>query len=159
MKLTRGSLAVLAIMAAFSPSAASAVTFTISGDLDPTTTFTIPQNPIPTSFDLGNDFGIAPDNQVTNGVPVSLSYYFYSDAALGGLSDSFGYYNLFGPQLYTGPESSPTFTAGTFTFYNGNNGNADTVTVSVPELSTWAMMLAGFAGLSFVTTRRKLQAA
>jgi hypothetical protein len=42
--------------------------------------------------------------------------------------------------------------------YTGFYGTIDTITVNVPELPTWAMMLLGFAGLGFAfpQSRRKV---
>jgi hypothetical protein len=91
---------------------------------------------------------------------INLSFYSSYPSGLGsnaGLSDAV-YYNLFGPQLYGGFEFHPTFVPGIYTgFYNEYTGNYDTVTLTVtnvPEPSTWAMMLAGFAALGFVGYRR-----
>ena len=47
-----------------------------------------------------------------------------------------------GDQVYTGPETAPTFAPGVFAMNNGS------LTVSpVPEPATWAMLLVGLAGL------------
>jgi hypothetical protein len=65
---------------------------------------------------------------------------------------------LFAGQMYSGPEASPVFGVGSFSGLDFNNDlNLATVTFTVdsavPELSTWAMMLTGFAGLGFVGYR------
>ena len=54
-----------------------------------------------------------------------------------------------GPRIYTGTEVNPIFSPGVFVLVSG------TLTVTaVPEPSTWAMMLAGFAGLAYAGHRR-----
>jgi hypothetical protein len=42
---------------------------------------------------------------------------------------------------------------------NGEIFSLDTVAPAVPELSTWAMMILGFAGVGFLAYRRKNQMA
>jgi hypothetical protein len=68
-----------------------------------------------------------------------------------------------GPQVYTGPESAPVFSAGSFTgLYDPipptSSGGVLTFTVVVPELSTWGMMLTGFAGLTAVAAGKRRRA-
>ena len=46
-------------------------------------------------------------------------------------------------------------TDGSIQQYTGLYGSIDTLAVNVPEPSTWAMMLLGFAGLGFAAYRRK----
>jgi hypothetical protein len=77
------------------------------------------------------------------------------NVATGGLfSTPDGYFVLFGPQAYTGPESAPVFQTGSYQGEDDfNNFAAATVTItslsrSVPEPSTWVMVLMGFAGLA-----------
>jgi hypothetical protein len=52
-------------------------------------------------------------------------------------------------------------TPGTYVYSWGTGAHADTLTIEigVPEPSTWAMTLAGFAGLGYVALRRKRRAA
>jgi hypothetical protein len=64
---------------------------------------------------------------------------------------------------YLGSFSSLGLTAGTYVYSFGSGADADTFTVDVvaspsltiPEPSTWAMMLAGFAGLGYAALRRR----
>jgi hypothetical protein len=49
-------------------------------------------------------------------------------------------------------------TPGTYVYTWGSGANADSVTINisaVPEASTWAMMLAGLAGLSYLGRRSR----
>ena len=76
----------------------------------------------------------------------------FSTAPLGG-------FYLAGPQAYAGSEAAPQFAPGSFSgLFEGELPSTLTFT-AVPETSTWAMMLAGFAGLgalSFRVRRRAL---
>jgi hypothetical protein len=60
-------------------------------------------------------------------------------------------------QMYSGSEASPVFGVGSFGGFDVSDQNNATVTFTAvnvaPELSTWAMMLTGFAGLGFVGYR------
>jgi hypothetical protein len=63
-----------------------------------------------------------------------------------------------GVQLFTGSTSNPTILTGTYSIYDVFNPQ-DPVTLvittaAVPEPSTWAMMILGFAGLGFMAYRR-----
>jgi PEP-CTERM motif len=60
-----------------------------------------------------------------------------------------------GPTLYTGPESAPIFRAGDFLV----STESLTGTAAVPEPSTWAMMLIGFAGLGYASRRASRKSA
>jgi hypothetical protein len=59
--------------------------------------------------------------------------------------------------MYSGSEASPVFGVGSFGGFDVSDQNNATVTFTAvnvaPELSTWAMMLTGFAGLGFVGYR------
>lgn len=64
-----------------------------------------------------------------------------------------------GPDLFTGNPGDPVFTLGSFNLSNPFFGQNDVLTISavaaVPEPSTWAMMILGFAGVGFMAYRRK----
>jgi hypothetical protein len=71
---------------------------------------------------------------------------------------------LTGSQVFTGPLQNPTFLIGSFDFYSGvfHQGhhlltitNVAPIASGVPEPSTWAMMILGFAGIGFLAHRRK----
>jgi hypothetical protein len=140
------------------------VLFTIKGG-DPTATFELPLSPIPGIYDPGYYFVIYPVPVNIGGSPQTADdILFGSSTYVGGfdltVTNSFGYalfndsgYGAAAPLYYSGPESSPTFIPGVYSNqYNYSTGQIDTVTVTTvgaPEPSTWAMMLLGFAGLSF----------
>ena len=83
--------------------------------------------------------------------------------------DSFLPSGFAGPPLMTGTDENQhsglqLFPFYFFTVFPGNSGNVLIANVSaevpgVPEPSTWAMMLLGFAGLSFAFHRRQARAA
>jgi hypothetical protein len=161
--------------------ATSYVQITIAGAGDPTTVFIVPASPTPnyyytdySDYPFSGFFVLGPITAITNGSPVTDTYYFFTFADGGGLADTAGYYNIlgrspdssyrYGIQIYTGPESHPTFTSPGFweawgpVFYNSYTDHYDTISISltsVPEPSTWVMMLAGFTALGFAAARRK----
>jgi hypothetical protein len=62
--------------------------------------------------------------------------------------------NLLGPQLFSGSTENPVFSVGSFSLQNFDESDAGVITFSaVPEPSTWAMMLLGFAGLGLAGYR------
>lgn len=64
-----------------------------------------------------------------------------------------------GPDLSTGDPADPVFKLGSFNLRNPFFGQNDVLTISavtaVPEASTRAMMILGFAGMSWMAYRRK----
>ncbi len=155
MNIKALSLGLTLASAAVSSGHATEILFTVTGG-DPTTTFELPAMPTPDGFNL--DFGFNFDSvpAVYGGSAIILSdLIFYNSFLSGGFQDD-NFFDLQGWQLYSGPESSPTFTPGVYTgMYNVYDGATDTVTLTaVPEVSTWAMLLAGFAGLGFAAYRR-----
>jgi hypothetical protein len=93
---------------------------------------------------------------VTNGASTdgSFSYVLFTDTRGDGgftllsVSDT----AVFGPQLFTGTLTAPIFSTGAFAMNSGNG--TLTVTAAIPEPSTWAMMIAGLAGLGALYRRR-----
>lgn len=73
-----------------------------------------------------------------------------------------GFTQYASPDLFTGSAADPQFILGTFSLNSITSGPA-TLTISavaaVPEPSTWAMMILGFAGVGFMAYRRRNQAA
>ncbi len=113
------------------------------------------QDSDPTPLSYGAEVTTIPIWDVT-GDAVSPPYINYHP--LNGVLD--GGFDLFtGTQIYTGPESAPVFSVGSYTglgLPGLSTGGVLTFT-AVPEPSTWAMMLAGFVGLGVLTaaTRRR----
>jgi PEP-CTERM motif-containing protein len=121
-----------------------------------TFTWGLPSTPSVTSDNVcsGTMFTL-PDISVSmNGGPAILGIMdFYSTSDSGGLDFYVGdyyYMNIYGPQLYSGPETSPTFLAGTFTsltdYGNGNilmTGGTLQVCNAVPEPSSLLLLMIG----------------
>lgn len=163
MKIKVVVVAIGLVLGLAAPAVARAqeVLFTISGTGgDPDATFVLPQNPSPDFIAPGVYFGFFSVPATIEGSPSDLfGLDFYNISDEGGLLDQ-SYYSLTGVQLYTSPEDSPMFLPGVYSMYNDVTGNTDIVTLTaVPEISTWAMILAGFVGLGFAAYRGNYTAA
>ena len=97
-----------------------------------------------------------------SGQPVSMSVFDSGDNLIETLQLSDGNFNLFGAPGWTGlvigfQESSAEITKIVYT--NGEIAVRDisilSSTSAVPEPSTWAMMILGFAGIGLMAYRRK----
>ena len=65
-----------------------------------------------------------------------------------------------GPQAYTGSEAAPQFAPGAiYGLFEGDANVPSLLIFSVPEPSTWALMLAGFASLGVWSFRMRRQGA
>jgi hypothetical protein len=145
---------------------ATEVQFTITGG-DRTATFELPLSPTPTFGIPGVFFSILSVSAVVGGSPTTLSNLTFWDAGLGGGFVADDLFNFSG-QFYTGSETSPTFLPGVYTsLLNADTNKIDTVTVkelpttvshpppvTVPEPSTWAMLLLGFLSLGYAGYRK-----
>ena len=162
-----GALAAMSI----SPANATLYDFVLTGSQ--TAEFQI-ESSTPTSFTLGNpsfDLGqVHYDNVhgtyagVTQTASVSFGEGFvYAINISGtGLTSGLapGFFQFGGPQLYTGLTSDPQFILGAHVLSSPFSSIRDTLTISevtsaVPEPSTWAMMILGFAGIGFMAYRRR----
>ncbi len=76
-----------------------------------------------------------------------------SSYALGGLYDE-NLLDLSGLQYYSQTEGKPLFLLGVYSGTNEFDGNQTTLTISVPEPSTWAVMLLGL-GMVGISARRR----
>lgn len=126
-------------------------TFTLTGDA----TAQLELDSQPTPFDFTPDlvFRIENVSGVFNGqadTMAALNFYNATNDFGGFELASFTFETLTGPQLYSGPESAPTFLLGTYELkgFATKAGNY-TLTISaaagaVPEPTTWSMAIAGF---------------
>jgi hypothetical protein len=138
---------------------ASLLSFVISGADN--ASFTLDSNPVPDGLANVGHGAINPYflNVIgtLNGGPVTFDQItFYEPADFGGLYAG-PLFNLMGPQIFGNTNTAPSFAPGTFLLTELGTGAIETLTISaaVPEPSTWAMMLLGFAGIGFMTYRRK----
>lgn len=153
------TLAAIVTAAVFATGAAQASTllfsYSESGGLD--FSFEQSSNPTPISYTSGMVTEAPVSDWAGNIGP-------YSSIAWWSAMDNgmfiAGPYSVVGPQVYSGSESAPVFAPGIFAGTNHDSGLSGTLTVtSVPEASTWAMMLIGFAGLGFAGARTPRKAA
>jgi hypothetical protein len=104
---------------------------------------------------LGDLFGLGSGT-------VTLSAFDYLGNLLGSVSDVDNYPQGTGPVLTLNiariHSVSFSGTSGTVGFDNFQFGDL-TAVAPVPELSTWAMMILGFAGIGFMAYRRRNQTA
>ena len=126
-------------------------TWTLPGGV---ATWSQPSNPTPLDFLDGDFTAIA----VSNGTSTTGSFgavdFFSTEFGDGGLqiptfAQSVGY------QFYSGTEAAPIFAPGRFVTEDGGFVTITAAPPPVPEPSTWAMMLVGFAGLGYAAFRRK----
>jgi hypothetical protein len=156
--LGMAALVLASTWAAGGAQAATELAFTITGGGD-TLIFDLPQDPSPDAYALGDSFSFFNVTATFDGSKTELDEVDFlntSSNALDLIPDSFG--SFFGDQLYTGLESAPTFKIGSFDIGTGEMDYTLTIE-SVPEPSTWALMLLGFAGLGFAGYRRSVKAA
>ena len=97
----------------------------------------------------GGILGTASTISFGNGIFSSLSI----------TAPNLGFTQFSSPTLFTGSPSAPLFSTGSFTLINPFFGNGNLtispVIAAVPEPSTWAMMILGFAGVGYMAYRRK----
>jgi hypothetical protein len=109
-------------------------------ELGLTETFTVDSHPSVSGYSLRNDFELTGVLVTRNGVTTTDTLLFSSSNLGGGYSDAVAVpyipyvVNDFGPQLYTGAESSPTFIIGTTMGTDHETGMPYTLMIaSVPE--------------------------
>jgi PEP-CTERM motif len=161
------ALAAIGLVAAAPASAETLeVTWSIFSSGETFTLATWDQDSAPTPvFSVG---GIVTEVAVSDfvsyfpGIPISTSIFYFA-SGLGAtfstvFDDGFG---QTGGQAYTGSEATPQFAPGSFSGLafvpGGPPSDPSTLTFAIPEPSTWALMLAGFAGvgaMSFGMRRR-----
>jgi len=136
-------------------------------------TWQLPSSPTPVDSLPGEYFAVGATDvhQVLNGIDLGLvpDIFYFVNPAIGDPSTSFQFFDLYGLSLwgnpnpmYSGPESAPTFNAGTYSgldLYNydqsGAPGNATLSIVSTPEPSSILMLLVGFMALAGVLLAKK----
>lgn len=169
-KLLQSALAMLLLIGA-GPTFAAVYLF----DLDQCTTavctstnaqvasFTLPSSPAESGFSTGNYFYIDNVPMTYNGSAQVYDVAFYA-APTGGLEIYNGATTILfaesqfsDDQVYTGPESAPTFVPDTYLLQNAaaTTFYRLTITETVPEPATWLMMILGFGGVGVALRRQR----
>jgi PEP-CTERM motif len=112
---------------------------------------------------IGNQVGFDNVSGIFGGVAgvasISFGTNLIADFNVGGTTLGFVQLTSNGPDLFSGNPADPVFTLGSFNLRNPFFGQNDVLTISavaaVPEASTWAMMILGFASVGLVAYRRK----
>jgi hypothetical protein len=155
--------ALLAVMAA-SPASAALLNFELTGSHQ--ASFQIDTETMPNFFSssvFGSQVGFNNVSGIFGGVAgvasISFGTDLFADFNIGGTGLGFVQLTSNGPDLFTGNPADPVFTLGSFNLRNPFFGQNDVLTIStvaaVPEPSTWAMMILGFASVGLVAYRRK----
>ena len=163
-KTTSVVVAALLAAALASPASAALLNFQLTGSHQ--ASFQIDTETVPnfssSSSLIGNQVGFDNVAGIFGGVSgvasISFGTNLIADFNIGGTPLGFVQLIGNGPDLFTGNPADPIFTLGSFNLNNPFFGQSDVLTISavaaVPEPSTWAMMILGFAGVGFMAYRR-----
>ena len=166
MKVVLPALAVLSALS-LSPASAAIYDFELMGSRQ--ASFQIDNDATP-AFASASVFGnqVSYDNisgifgGVNETASVGFGTFIFAELNIG--TANLGFTQFAGPDLFSGDPTttSPIFNIGTFDLTSIVSGSS-TLTISqvaaVPEPSTWAMMILGFAGIGAMTYRRRRAAA
>jgi hypothetical protein len=130
--------------------------FTMTGPV--TASWTMSENPTPYYYEEGTVFlAEAPDLVVDGTSDTSDILCFFNLGDLGGLNSINLLPDFFGPQVYSGDESAPTFMTGTYYFTMDSTDQIETLQITqAPEPCTILLLGSGLAALGL---KRKRQAA
>jgi PEP-CTERM motif len=162
----RLKLAAAAFVAALSVTPAFAEILNFSWEYAPgeVATWSQSSNPIPIAVDPGQLSRVTVNGGMTTGFMSFSVVDFDSEAGNGGLIIGNIDVESTGVQIYTGSEAAPIFSPGQYLVETVGTGDEAFVVVTaatpaVPEPSTWAMMLIGFAGLGYAGHRASRKSA
>jgi hypothetical protein len=150
-------LAIFTIFAALPAKADSGATldYTLSGG-PVSASWTMSQDPTPFFVEDGTAFAVNSTNLIVAGWPVDDIICFFNLSDSGGMNTVTYIPDLYGAQLYSGPEDSPTMLTGMFHLTDAN-GDCYTLNVTnAPEPMTWLLLACGLAALAL--KRKKLLA-
>jgi hypothetical protein len=127
-------------------------------------TWSQPSDPTPLFSDLGAFTRVAVSGGTTTSQGPFSRIDFDSEESLDGgleIGSSTFFVEAEGVQIYTGSEAAPMFSPGKYLVETVGTGDLAfvVVTAAVPEASTWAMMLIGFAGLGYASHRASRKSA
>lgn len=142
--------AAAALAVAAAPATAAPVySFTATGAMD--AYWELEASPTPSAV-FGNAFRLDGVTGTLNGSPFTALMEFYTEGGGGGVCADFlcSLFDLYGPTLFSGPTSAPTFLLGSFSMNLGSSTgpNVQLViadTTRVPAPATLALALAGLA--------------
>ena len=142
--------------------------FTFIPTSGPTYAWSIAVPVIVTIPQPNNSFVVNDISYTADGAPATADFVFYSASKGGGfiLANTPTTYLIseYGPALYTGPETAPTFTLGTFTLTdalgtpNGTIDISEVTSTATPEPSTLLLTGLGIVGLFWVARKRRYTA-
>lgn len=150
--------ATMSFAALATPASATPLLFDFSSLVGPSSDFSFIIDSSPAVTNASGDGFDVEDVDLTFGAShYDQTITFYTTSDFGGLFSS-GFFDLYGPQVFTDPTSAPAFAPGTFELANAAGAEAGTLTIStaaVPEPATWAMMILGFGAVGIAMRRSK----
>ena len=124
-------------------------TFTLTGPRN--WTWTLPQNPTPTGFDLGDGLFWIDGVSIVGASTSTCDFDFYTSGSMHGCTQSSERTDLYGAVLFGGDADNPTFAPGTYSL----SGDY-TLTIAVPEPASFALVGAGLLAMGVVACRRRV---
>jgi hypothetical protein len=114
-------------------------------------------NPMPTSSDsVSTAIGVLNGTETTGaGTDSFTTVVFFTLADFGGFDTDTGNIVAEGPQLFTGPTSSPMFSAQTVNLRVPAGGTGILTVTAVPEPGSLPLLVMGLAGLGMVCLRTR----
>jgi PEP-CTERM motif len=163
------AIASLALFSATRAKADDLFTYEVGPD---TYSWVLPASPTPDGYELGSIFTILDVTYSIDGTSYTGGQAnFYPSGIPGGgfvLEQDGGsvLLNVFGSQLYMGPENAPTFDLGTFSLNNGSqDGPLDTLTIqtapgtaATPEPSSLLLLAGGLFSFLGLAWKRRIAA-
>jgi hypothetical protein len=148
-------LAIVTVCAALPAKADSGATldYTLSGG-PVAASWTMSQDPTPFFVEDNVAFAVNSTDLIVGNTAVDDIICFFNTGDLGGMNTVTYIPDLYGAQLYSGPEASPTMLTGTF-YFTDETGDCYTLNVTnAPEPMTWLLLASGLAALAL--KRKKL---